>query len=81
MTPAFLGSPTGQPTPVVRGTSVRVQTLVVESQDWQMSPDQIAEEHDLTLEQVQEALTFYQAYRAEIEASLAVEQQLDSSHA
>ncbi|HWM93608.1 MAG TPA: DUF433 domain-containing protein [Thermoanaerobaculia bacterium] len=71
----------GQPIPVVRGTAIRVQTLAVESQDWQMSPAEIAEEHGLSLEQAQEALSFYQAYRAEIDASLAVEQQLESSHA
>ena len=71
----------GQPSPVIRGTGIRVQTLIVESQDWQMSPTQIAEDHDLSLEQVQEALAFYQSYRAEIDASLAAEQQLESSHA
>jgi uncharacterized protein (DUF433 family) len=71
----------GRPTPIVRGTGIRVQTLIVESQDWQMSQAQIAEDHDLTLEQVQEALAFYQAHRAEIDASLAEEQRLESSHA
>ena len=71
----------GQPVPIVRGTGVRVQTLIVESRDWQMSPAQIAEDHDLSLEQVEEALGFYEAHRAEIDASLAQEQQLESSHA
>lgn len=71
----------GQPVPVVRGTGIRVQTLVVESRDWKMSPVQIAEDHELSLEQVQEALGFYEAHRAEIDASLGAEQQLESSHA
>lgn len=71
----------GHPTPIVRGTAIRVQALVVEAQHWQMSVAQIAEDHDLSLEQVQEALAFYQAYRAEIDTSLAAEQQLESSHA
>lgn len=74
-------SASGQPTPIVRGTAIRVQTLVVESQDWQMSPAQIAEDHDLSLEQVQEALAFYQACQTEIDASVAAEQQIEFSHA
>lgn len=74
-------SASGKPTPIIRGTAIRVQTLVVESHDWQMSLAQIAEDHDLSLEQVQEALAFYQAYQAEIDVSFAAEQQLESSHA
>jgi uncharacterized protein (DUF433 family) len=46
-----------------------------------MSLAQIAEDHDLSLEQVQEALGFYQTHRAEIDASLGAEQQLEASHA
>ena len=71
----------GLPIPVVRGTGIRVQTLAVESQHWQMSPVQIAEDHGLSLEQVQEALAFYQAYREEVDASLVREQQIESGHA
>lgn len=70
-----------RPIPVVRGTAIRVQTLIVESRDWQMSPIQIAEDHDLSLEQVQEALAFYQVYRTEIDLTLAAEQQIESRRA
>jgi uncharacterized protein (DUF433 family) len=67
--------------PILRGTGIRVQTIVVEFLDWQLSQAQIAEEHDLTLEQVEEALAFYRAHRSEIETSLAEEQRLESVHA
>ncbi len=61
----------GQPTAVLRGTGLRVQTLVAAAQTWQLSPNQIAAEYDLSIAQVKEALAFYQAHPEEIEAALA----------
>ncbi len=61
----------GHPTAVLRGTGLRVQTLVVAAQTWSFSPNQIAMEYDLPVTQVQEALAFYQAHSAEIDAALA----------
>ena len=63
----------GQPTAVVRGTSIRVQTLVVAAHLWELPPAQIAAEYDLSVGQVQEALAFYAAHRAEIDAALAAD--------
>ena len=65
---------TGQPVPVIRGTGIRVQTLVVASMEWGLSKAQIADEYDLTEMQVEEALAFYDAHRIEIDASIAAEQ-------
>lgn len=66
----------GIPTAVLRGTGIRVLTIVVASTAWEMSPEAIAEDYDLTLKQVEEALAFCQSHRAEIEAQMAYEQQL-----
>lgn len=67
----------GKPTPVVRGTGVRVQTIVVAANQWRLSPKDIADEFGLTLAQVEEALTFYEAHREEVDTAIAIEQAFD----
>jgi len=62
-----------QPTPVLRGTGVRVEMVVIASQTWQMTLGEIAEQYDLNEPQVKEALAFYNAHRAEIDTSIALE--------
>lgn len=64
----------GQPIPVVRGTGIRVQTLVVAAQDWGLAPARIATEYGLRKSQVTMALAFYDAHRHEIDTLLAAEQ-------
>ena len=61
--------------PVLRGTSVRVQTIVIASEN--MSPAEIAGDYDLTVEQVQEALNYYRAHQAEIDAFIQAEAALE----
>lgn len=68
----------GQPEPVLSGTGIRVQTIVVAHQVWGMNPLEIAADYDLTAEQVAAALSFYEAHRGEIDASLADEQARES---
>ena len=64
----------GWPEPVLRGTGIRVQTIVVAKQIWKMDLAEIAADYELAPEQVSDALAFYEAHRGEIEASLADEQ-------
>ena len=45
----------GIPAPVLRGTGIRVQTMVAATTNWGMSPAQIAEEYDIREHQVREA--------------------------
>jgi len=71
----------GAPSPVLRGTGIRVQTVVVAHEHWQMTPAQIAVEYGLTAAQVEEALAFYAAHRAEIEAALKAEELLAGAYA
>lgn len=71
----------GIPTPILRGTGIRVQTIVAASQYWELSPEEIASEYDLTKVQVQEALEFYEAHRDEIDAAFTAEEKLAPDHA
>ena len=65
----------GSITPVLRGSGLRVQTLVVDAQQG-LSPEQIADEYDLEVTRVREAQAFYEAHRAEINANIQAEQDL-----
>lgn len=66
----------GIPTAVLRGTGIRVQTIAVANTVWDMQPKAIADDYDLTLKQVEEALAFYAAHQAEIESQMLYEEQL-----
>jgi uncharacterized protein (DUF433 family) len=70
----------GWPVPVVRGTGIRVQTLVVAAEQWEMTPAQLVEEYELVLAQVEQALAFYKAHRAEIDSQIATEAALEPQH-
>lgn len=65
----------GSLSPVLRGTGIRVQTIVIAAQDMTL-PD-IAKNYDLAETQAQEALDFYEAHRAEIDASIQAEAALE----
>jgi uncharacterized protein (DUF433 family) len=70
----------GNVTAVLRGKAIRVQTLVVAAQQWQMSPAEIAEQYDLKVSQVEEALTFYQAHQQEIDLAIEAEAELEAAN-
>jgi uncharacterized protein (DUF433 family) len=70
----------GIPTPIIRGTNIRVQTIAIAHTRWQQSASEIAEEYDLTETQVQSALKFYDTHRTEIDAAIALEQALEAVH-
>jgi uncharacterized protein (DUF433 family) len=65
----------GSPTPVLRGTGIRIQTIVIASED--RSPAEIGEDYDLTKAQIEEALSFYKAHRAEIDAFIQADAALE----
>ena len=64
----------GVETPVLRGTGLRVQTLVIDVHQAGITPAQVAAEYDLPEARVVEALAFYAAHRAEIDAQIAAEE-------
>lgn len=67
----------GWPMPVLRGTGLRVQTLAVARRSWGMTPEEIADEWDISLDRVEEALAFAESHATEIEAALAAEERLE----
>lgn len=66
----------GVPVPVLRGTGVRVQAVVIAHENWGMSPAEIAAEYGLRDADVEQALAFFEAHRAEIEAHIEREARL-----
>ena len=70
----------GIPTPVILGTGVRVQTVVIAQQRWKMDDEQIASEYDLDQVSVHQALDFYQAHQPEIDRDIAAEISLKAQH-
>jgi uncharacterized protein (DUF433 family) len=64
------------PTPILRGTGIRVQTIAIANTYWEMDPQTIAEDYDLSIKQVEEALAFFEAHRPEIETHMAYEEHM-----
>jgi uncharacterized protein (DUF433 family) len=66
----------GWVTPILRGTGIRVQTIAVDSQ-MGLSPEQVSKEYELDVARVREALAFYEIHRAEIDANIRSERDLE----
>lgn len=69
----------GRPQPVLSGSGLRVQTVVVASQTWEWSTERIADEHGLSREQVEQVLAFYAAHKQEIDMDIQAESELQRS--
>jgi uncharacterized protein (DUF433 family) len=76
----YVRGASGQLIPVLRGTRLRVQTVVVAAQKWGFSPNQIATEYDLSEAQVNDVLAFYAAHSQEIDASIASERIIEAAN-
>ena len=68
----------GSVTPTIRGTGVRVQTIVIAHHQWGLSAAEIGESYNLSKRKVQEALDFYAVHEEEIEQSIAIETALEA---
>lgn len=68
----------GWVTPILRGTGIRVQTIVVDAKMGQ-SVEKISEEYNLDIPRIREAQAFYQAHRPEIDANIRAEQEMEES--
>ena len=64
--------------PVLRGTGIRVQTVVVAARRWDMAPQHIAAAYGLPEAQVRAALAFYPAHQQELDLALATEETLEA---
>jgi len=67
------------PTPVLPGTGIRVQTIVIANKQWNDSPDKIASQYKLAVSQVKEALAFYQAHQAEVDLLIQADTNLENN--
>jgi uncharacterized protein (DUF433 family) len=66
----------GWVTPVIRGTGIRVQTIVVDTK-MGTNPEQIAAEYELDVKQIHEAQAFYAAHRPEMVANIRTEREAE----
>jgi acetate---CoA ligase (ADP-forming) len=69
----------GIPQPVLRGTGIRIQSIVIAHEQWGMTPQEIAAEYGLAVKQIEEALAFFEAHRTEIETHILMEERLSST--
>ncbi|MEG4940911.1 DUF433 domain-containing protein [Microcoleus sp. F4-D5] len=76
----YVRGASGELVPVLRGTSLRVQTVVIAAHKWGFSPNQIATEYDLSEAQVNDVFAFYAAHSQEIDASIAAERIIEAAN-
>lgn len=76
----YVRGASGELVPVLRGTRLRVQTIVIAAHKWGFSPNQIADEYDISEAQVNEVLAFYATHSQEIDASIAAEQIIEAAN-
>ncbi len=62
--------------PVLRGTGIRVQTVFIAAQQWNMTPAEIAEDYGVPVKQVEEALVFAAEHHREISAHMLTEERM-----
>lgn len=65
----------GIPTPILRGTGIRIQTIAIAAREWGMSTSEIADQYEIDARLVRSALEFYQAHHEEIDAGIHNEEQ------
>ena len=70
----------GLPTPVISGTGIRVETIVVSHHQWGETIADLAEDYDLPVEAIQEALAFYEAHKDEVDALIHIEKEIEARH-
>ena len=68
----------GKLNPTLKGTNLRVQTLVIAVQRWGRTVAETAADYELTPPQVEEALAFYAAHSAEIERAIVDERTIEA---
>ena len=76
----YVRGASGQLVPVLRGTRLRVQTVVIAAHKRGFSPNQIATEYDLSEAKVNDVLAFYAVHCQEIDASIAAERIIEAAN-
>ena len=70
----------GIPTPVIRGTGVRVETLVISHKEWQETAEELARDYEIPVDAVREAMSFYEIHKAEVDTLIQIDQDLEQGH-
>ena len=78
---AYRQGASGRPVAVIRGTGIRVQTIVIAANQWELAPEQLAAEYGLKETQIQEALAFYVTHQSELDTAIAAEEALATADA
>jgi len=76
---AYRRGTSGVPTPVLRGTGLRVQTIVIANREWNETTADIAANYDMSVGQIKEALAFYDAHQPEIDLLIQYDSMLELS--
>ena len=76
----YVRGASGELVPVLRGSRLRVQTVVIAAHKWGFSPNQIAAEYDLSEAQVNDVFAFYAAHSQEIDASIVAERIIEAAN-
>lgn len=66
--------------PVIRSKGIRVQTIVIAFHGWKEPVAEIAKQYDLPQRIVKEALSFYSAHKAAVDALINENDALEGQH-
>lgn len=77
---AYSQGVSGKIFPVIKNTSIRVQTIIIAHYQWKLSVAEIAEEYDLNQELIKEILAFYHTNKTEIDQMISSEQGLELAY-
>ena len=72
---------TNQLIPIIRGKGIRVQTIVIASKYWKETVSDICKQYDLSKKMVDDALGYYSAHKAIVDALIAENELLENVHA
>lgn len=70
----------GIPTPVLRGTGIRVETIIGAAERWRQTSAEIADEYDIPVDAVDAALGYYHKHKEEIDTLIRIEQEIEARH-
>jgi uncharacterized protein (DUF433 family) len=70
----------GNPVPILRGSGLRVQTIVIWANVWNEPAAKVAQEYDLPVRLVKEALSFYDAHKKVVDALIELNDEVEKNH-
>lgn len=76
----YVRGASGELVPVLHGTRLRMQTVVIAAHKWGFSPNKIAAEYYLSEAQMNDVFAFYAVHCQEIDASIAAERIIEAAN-